>query len=74
MAIIRKRKTEEEKELENPSTCQTFTDMYYRYIEQGARNREKRPILRRKRSHQNSRSNVRLSKTTQNQKKSRAAI
>ncbi|WP_230484097.1 hypothetical protein, partial [Porphyromonas gingivalis] len=42
MAIIRKRKTQEEKERENPSTCQTFTDMYYRYIEQGARNREKK--------------------------------
>ena len=42
MAIIRKRKTQEEKERENPGTCQTFTDMYYRYIEQGARNREEK--------------------------------
>ncbi|WP_018964663.1 hypothetical protein [Porphyromonas gulae] len=42
MAIIRKRKTQEEKERENPGTCQTFTDIYYRYIEEVGRHREEK--------------------------------
>ncbi|PVZ10648.1 hypothetical protein [Porphyromonas loveana] len=42
MAIIRKKKTQEEKERENLGTCQTFTDMYYRYIEEAGRNREEK--------------------------------